>query len=223
MSELPSLISNIINENLKSDDNDYIFYSNFMNQKEYYLLAKKYQTNGIDYAQVWICEYIGDKEFDVYSFLIALKQKMIAIIKKGADDETDEYAKKEIEKKLIEKLKKDNIKVRDIYVGEKSVRTELKNVNKDEDKIKNELIEIIWKNKINKKEQSQNNSKKDKQNKAKNITAMLKKIATDDNAFNEVVKLFDKIKTLAENHKQDFDYALKTINNKLASIEKEDK
>ncbi len=220
MSELPSLISNIINENLKSDDNDYIFYSNFMNQKTYYLLAKKYQTKGIDFAQVWICERVEDKEFDIYSFLITPKQNKIAIIKKGAEKETDNQAKKTIEEKLSEKLSKENIKVRDIYVDGKSVKTELKNINEDEEKVKNELIGIIWKNnKTNKNESVQMT----KQDKAKNITAMLKKIATDDNAFNEVVKLFNKIKTLAGNHKWDFDYALKTINKKLASIEKDDK
>ena len=62
----------------------------------------------------------------------------------------------------------------------------------------------------------------EKVEKAKNITALLKKISEDDSAFNGVVELFSKIETLAQKHGGNYDYALKAINNRLRLKKKED-
>ena len=62
----------------------------------------------------------------------------------------------------------------------------------------------------------------EKVEKAKNITALLKKISEDDSAFNGVVELFSKIETLAQKHGSNYDYALKAINDRLRLKKKED-
>ena len=62
----------------------------------------------------------------------------------------------------------------------------------------------------------------EKVEKAKNITALLKKISEDDSAFNGVVELFSKIETLAQKHGGNYDYALKAINDRLRLKKKED-
>jgi hypothetical protein len=211
-----------------SDIDDYTYRHKFMKSNEFWMLAKKMKNQDLDYAQIWLGQRVDDTENDVYSFLFAPKVQKIAFIKRTAKEATSDKAKINLENKLSNLFGGDKVVIRDIYISQKDVQEEIKNLTSDIDKFEKALIDDIWgadyfdEDKTEEKSKTEDKPSKEKVEKAKNITAMLKKISEDDSAFNSVVELFNKIETLAQKHGGNYDYALKAINDRLRLKKKEE-
>ena len=167
---------------------------------------------------------IDDTENDVYSFLFAPKTQTLAYIKRTAQEVTSNKAKTNLENKLSNLLEGKEVIVRDIYIEQKDILEEIKNLTSDVTKFKKALIDAIWGAEYETEEESkiEENPSEEKVEKAKKITALLKKISEDDSAFNGVVELFSKIEILAQKHDGNYDYVLKTINDRLRLKKKKD-
>jgi hypothetical protein len=105
---------------------------------------------------------------------------------------------------------------------------EIKNLTSDVTKFKKALIDAIWgadyfdEDEAEEEPKIEEKPSEEKVEKARNITALLKKISEDDSAFDGVVELFSKIETLAQKHGGNYDYALKAINDRLRLKKKEE-
>ena len=110
----------------------------------------------------------------------------------------------------------------------KDVLEEIKNLTSDVTKFKKALIDAIWgadyfdEDEAEEEPKIEEKPSEEKVEKARNITALLKKISEDDSAFDGVVELFSKIETLAQKHGGNYDYALKAINDRLRLKKKEE-
>ena len=206
-----------INDTSDIVSDDYTYRHRFMKSDEFWMLAKKMKNQDLDYAQIWLGQRVDDTENDVYSFLFAPKTQTIAYIKRTAQEATSNKAKTNLENKLSNLLEGKEVVVRDIYIEKKDILEEIKNLTSDVTKFKKALIDAIWGAEYEIEEESkiEENPSEEKVEKARNITALLKKISEDDSAFNGVVELFSKIETLAQKHGSNYDYALKAINDRL--------
>lgn len=217
-----------INDTSDTNSDDYTYRHKFMKSNEFWMLAKKMKNQDLDYAQIWLGQRVDDTENDVYSFLFAPKAQKIAFIKRTAKEATSDKAKINLENKLSNLFRGDKVVIRDIYIEQEDVLEEIKNLTSDIVKFKKALIDAIWgahyfdEDKTEEKSKSEDKPSKEKVEKAKNITAMLKKISEDDSAFNGVVELFSKIETLAQKHGSNYDYALRAINDRLRLKKKEE-
>lgn len=176
---------------------------------------------------------VDDTENDVYSFLFAPKTQTLAYIKRTAQEATSNKAKKNLENKLSNLIEGNEVVIRDIYIEQKDILEEIKNLTSDVTKFKKALIDAIWGDEYFDEDETEEELKieekpseekpsKEKVEKAKNITTLLKKISEDDSAFNGVVELFSKIEILAQKHDGNYDYALKAINDRLRLKKKKD-
>ena len=127
-----------------TDLDDYIYRHRFMNSNEFWMLAKKMKNQDLDYAQIWLGQRVDDTDNDVYSFLFAPKVQKIAYIKRTAQEATSDKAKKNLENKLSNLLEGNEVVIRDIYIEQKDVQEEIKNLTSDIDKFKKALIDAIW-------------------------------------------------------------------------------
>ena len=212
-----------INDTSDIVSDDYTYRHRFMKSNEFWMLAKKMKNQDLDYAQIWLGQRVDDTENDVYSFLFAPKTQTIAYIKRTAQEATSNKAKTNLENKLSNLLEGKEVVIRDIYIEKKDILEEIKNLTSDVTKFKKALIDAIWGAEYETEEESKIEEKpsEEKVEKAKKITALLKKISEDDSAFNGVVELFSKIETLAQKHGSNYDYALKAINDRLRLKKKE--
>ena len=208
-----------INDTSDIVSDDYIYRHRFMKSAEFWMLAKKMKNQDLDYAQIWLGQRVDDTENDVYSFLFAPKTQTIAYIKRTAQEATSNKAKTNLENKLSNLLEGNEVVIRDIYIEKKDILEEIKNLTSDVTKFKKALIDAIWGAEYETEEESKIEEKVEK---AKKITALLKKISEDDSAFNGIVELFNKTETLAQKHGGNYDYALKAINDRLRLKKKED-
>ena len=213
-----------INDTSDIVSDDYTYRHRFMKSNEFWMLAKKMKNQDLDYAQIWLGQRVDDTENDVYSFLFAPKTQTLAYIKRTAQEVTSNKAKTNLENKLSNLLEGKEVIVRDIYIEQKDILEEIKNLTSDVTKFKKALIDAIWGAEYETEEESkiEENTSEEKVEKAKKITALLKKISEDDSAFNGIVELFNKTETLAQKHGGDYDYALKAINDRLRLKKKED-
>ena len=217
-----------INDTSDTDSDDYTYRHRFMKSNEFWMLAKKMKNQDLDYAQIWLGQRVDDTENDVYSFLFAPKAQKIAYIKRTAQEATSDKAKTNLENKLSNLLEGNEVVIRDIYIEQKDVLEEIKNLTSDVTKFKKALIDAIWgadyfdEDEAEEEPKIEEKSSEEKVEKAKNITALLKKISEDDSAFDGVVELFSKIETLAQKHGGNYDYALKAINDRLRLKKKEE-
>ena len=212
---------------------DYTYRHRFMKSNEFWILAKKMKNQNLDYAQIWLGQRIDDTENDVYSFLFAPKTQTLAYIKRTAQEATSNKAKKNLENKLSNLIEGNEVVIRDIYIEQKDILEEIKNLTSDVTKFKKALIDAIWGDEYFDEDETEEELKieekpseekpsEEKVEKAKNITALLKKISEDDSAFNGVVELFSKIEILAQKHDGNYDYVLKSINDRLRLKKKKD-
>ena len=213
-----------INDTSDIVSDDYIYRHRFMKSDEFWMLAKKMKNQDLDYAQIWLGQRVDDTENDVYSFLFAPKTQTLAYIKRTAQEATSDKAKTNLKNKLSNLLEGKEVVIRDIYIEKKDILEEIKNLTSDVTKFKKALIDAIWGAEYETEEESKIEEKpsEEKVEKAKKITALLKKISEDDSAFNGVVELFNKTETLAQKHGGNYDYALKAINDRLRLKKKED-
>jgi hypothetical protein len=216
-----------INDTSDTDSDDYTYRHRFMKSNEFWMLAKKMKNQDLDYAQIWLGQRVDDTENDVYSFLFAPKAQKIAYIKRTAQEATSDKAKTNLENKLSNLLEGNEVVIRDIYIEQKDVLEEIKNLTSDVTKFKKALIDAIWgadyfdEDEAEEEPKIEEKPSEEKVEKARNITALLKKISEDDSAFDGVVELFSKIETLAQKHGGNYDYALKAINDRLRLKKKE--
>ena len=212
-----------INDTSDIVSDDYTYRHSFMKSDEFWMLAKKMKNQDLDYAQIWLGQRVDDTENDVYSFLFAPKTQTIAYIKRTAQEATSNKAKTNLENKLSNLLEGNEVVIRDIYIEKKDILEEIKNLTSDVTKFKKALIDAIWGAEYETEEELkiEENPSEEKVEKAKKITALLKKISEDDSAFNGVVELFNKTETLAQKHGGNYDYALKAINDRLRLKKKE--
>ena len=212
-----------INDTSDIVSDDYTYRHSFMKSDEFWMLAKKMKNQDLDYAQIWLGQRVDDTENDVYSFLFAPKTQTIAYIKRTAQEATSDKAKTNLKNKLSNLLEGKEVVIRDIYIEKKDILEEIKNLTSDVTKFKKALIDAIWGAEYETEEESKIEEKpsEEKVEKAKKITALLKKISEDDSAFNGVVELFNKTETLAQKHGGNYDYALKAINDRLRLKKKE--
>ena len=213
-----------INDTSDIVSDDYTYRHSFMKSDEFWMLAKKMKNQDLDYAQIWLGQRVDDTENDVYSFLFAPKTQTIAYIKRTAQEATSDKAKTNLKNKLSNLLEGKEVVIRDIYIEKKDILEEIKNLTSDVTKFKKALIDAIWGTEYETEEESkiEENPSEEKVEKAKKITALLKKISEDDSAFNGVVELFNKTETLAQKHGGNYDYALKAINDRLHLKKKKD-
>ena len=222
-----------INDTSDIVSDDYTYRHRFMKSNEFWMLAKKMKNQDLDYAQIWLGQRVDDTENDVYSFLFAPKTQTLAYIKRTAQEATSNKAKTNLENKLSNLIEGNEVVIRDIYIEQKDILEEIKNLTSDVTKFKKALIDAIWGDEYFDEDETEEELKieenpseekpsEEKVEKAKNITALLKKISEDDSAFNGVVELFSKIEILAQKHDGNYDYALKAINDRLRLKKKKD-
>lgn len=210
-------------KNGSADDDNYkdsVFVKDFCGNKEIHLCARKLQHRDTDYYVVHLFQDAGDNEFDAYAFRYvpySNKLRLVRLSDNGVN-KPDELSK------ILEDNGIKDAEVRDVYVEQSDIKSIFEVVDKDAEKVFNAVVAALKEKKSDKKDNDakkdadkkddDNKPSEDKKQKAKHITSLLEKIAKDEDAFAEVVKLFATIETLAEK-KQSFDEALKAINSRI--------
>lgn len=214
------------------------FRENFLDNKD--VIGVAYADSEKRSAYAFIYQKVDDNEYDVYHFCINLQNGKIDRADKKFIERDEKLNKKSTEQHLKAVAKKNDVKVRDIYTDIKDIRSIFETISDDPRDVVEEFFHILHieiprstDEKPRKKGEKKEDDKKsvvsrDKDGKltgksaeyAKNIAEMLKNISKDDDAFVEVVRLFNGIKMLAEKTDGNYARAIGAINSKLLNKKK---
>jgi hypothetical protein len=191
------------------------FEKNFLDNKDVIALIYS-QEMPPSKGYAFIYQKIDDNEYDVYHFIINLKNGKIskAGTKNKNTDEKELVSK--TEKYLKSTAKIESVKVRSVYTDIDDIKSIFEVISEDPYAVIKGFCKILGvstqlENPAEKKEKSKNNNKntkhvtRDKEGKltgewaeyAKNITNILKETSKSDDAFIETVRLFRAIEQLA--------------------------
>ena len=227
-------VISIINESEKQKSNtNKGFEKNFLDNKDIIALIYSQEIPPAE-GYAFIYQKIDDNEYDVYHFIINLKNGKISKASTKYENTDEKELMSKTEQYLKSTAKLENAKVRSVYTDIDDIKSIFEVISKDPRTVVEAFCKILGVNiksekSDNKKEESQNNNKdvkhvtRDKDGKmtgewadyAKNITDILKETAKTDDAFIETVRLFRAIEQLAQKSDGNYAKAIGVINSKL--------